>query len=122
MLFVFTSISNRFSKVLHNDLAKDEELFSADGDYQFTIYRLMRDRLGNDWTRFNPFTNVLWLHYVVDKLIDGARYQTTRTRVHCHSMDKLMEIRDQFLDHKSATSLSMMLQNILQPQLILNIF
>lgn len=93
-------------------MAKDEELFAADGDYQFTIYRLMRDRLGNDWTLFNPFTNVLWLHYVVDKLIDGARYQSTRSRIHWQAMEKLMEIRDQFLDHKSATALSMMLVNI----------
>ena len=31
--------------VLYNNLADDEELFSAVGDYQFDIYRLMRDRL-----------------------------------------------------------------------------
>lgn len=98
--------------MLHNDLAKDEELFSADGDYQFTIYRLMRDRLKNNWTAFNPYTNVLWLHYVVDKLIDGARYQSTRARIHWQAMEKLMEIRDQFLDHTSATALLNVLLNI----------
>lgn len=31
--------------VLYNNLADDEELFNADGDYQFDIYRFMRDRL-----------------------------------------------------------------------------
>lgn len=31
--------------LLYNNLADDEELFSADGDYQFDIYRLMRDRV-----------------------------------------------------------------------------
>lgn len=31
--------------VLYNNLADDEDLFSAVGDYQFDIYRLMRDRL-----------------------------------------------------------------------------
>lgn len=31
--------------VLYNNLANDEELFNADGDYQFDIYRLMRDRV-----------------------------------------------------------------------------
>jgi serine/threonine-protein kinase haspin len=31
--------------VLYDNLAKDEELFSAHGDYQFDIYRYMRLRL-----------------------------------------------------------------------------
>lgn len=31
--------------VLYDNLAKDEELFSAHGDYQFDIYRLMRYRV-----------------------------------------------------------------------------
>ena len=31
--------------VLYNNLARDEELFNSTGDYQFDIYRLMRDRL-----------------------------------------------------------------------------
>lgn len=56
----------------------DRAIFEAEGDdYQFEIYRLMRDSLtdGNedealeDWTQFHPNTNVLWLHYLVDKLL-----------------------------------------------------
>jgi serine/threonine-protein kinase haspin len=31
--------------VFYDNLARDEELFEATGDYQFDIYRLMRDRL-----------------------------------------------------------------------------
>lgn len=31
--------------VLYNDLANDEELFEATGDYQFDIYRLMKARV-----------------------------------------------------------------------------
>ena len=30
---------------LYNDLSNDEELFLAQGDYQFEIYRMMRDVL-----------------------------------------------------------------------------
>lgn len=31
--------------VLYDNLARDEELFQSNGDYQFDIYRLMRDRV-----------------------------------------------------------------------------
>lgn len=93
-------------QILHNDLSNDKELFSANGDYQFLIYRLMRTRLNDDWSRFNPYTNVLWLHYVVDKLICGARYQSTKTRMHSNAYDKLMSIRDAFLEYKSALDLA----------------
>lgn len=31
---------------LYNDLAADDSLFDAVGDYQFEVYRLMRDKLG----------------------------------------------------------------------------
>ena len=52
----------------YNDLTTDPELFEATGDYQFDIYRLMRDRLDNSWERYNPKTNIYWLHYVIDKV------------------------------------------------------
>lgn len=31
--------------ILFNNIARDEELFQSSGDYQFDIYRLMRDRV-----------------------------------------------------------------------------
>lgn len=31
---------------LYNDLAADDSLFDAVGDYQFAVYRHMRDKLG----------------------------------------------------------------------------
>lgn len=30
----------------YNDISSDEDLFTATGDYQFDIYRMMRDLLG----------------------------------------------------------------------------
>lgn len=32
--------------VVYNDLAQDEELFTAEGDYQFEVYRLMQEKNG----------------------------------------------------------------------------
>lgn len=88
--------------VLYNDLSNDEELFTAGGDYQFDIYRLMKGNLGNDWRRFEPFNNILWLHYIVDKLINGARYKNTKSRKHRLAIEDLMVVRDEILDYKSA--------------------
>ncbi|KAF7332260.1 Other/Haspin protein kinase [Mycena kentingensis (nom. inval.)] len=47
----------------------EEEIFEGEGDYQFDIYRYMRDHNGSDWQAFNPLTNALWLHYLVTKLL-----------------------------------------------------
>lgn len=51
------------------DISMDEELFMGQGDYQFEIYRIMRRENGNNWTSYNPHTNVLWLHYLCSKLL-----------------------------------------------------
>ncbi|KAG5682986.1 hypothetical protein PVAND_012300 [Polypedilum vanderplanki] len=92
--------------VLYDNLAKDEELFEQDseGEYQFEIYRLMRDRVENDFIRFEPFTNLLWLHYLVDKLIDGARYRYSKSDKHKFALNKLMHLRDVLLDDFQSAS------------------
>lgn len=88
-----------------NDLAHDEDLFSATGDYQYEIYRLMRKRLGNVWSAFEPYTNVLWLHYMIDKLINGARYRLKQSKKHKTAIRQMMTLRDQVTDFKSAVDL-----------------
>lgn len=47
----------------------DEAIFEAEGGYQFDMYRMMRSTTQNDWAGYHPSTNVLWLHYLVDKLL-----------------------------------------------------
>jgi hypothetical protein len=37
------------------------EMMRDTGDYQFDIYRIMREHVGSDWEKFNPFTNVMVL-------------------------------------------------------------
>ncbi|KAL3864421.1 hypothetical protein ACJMK2_006105 [Sinanodonta woodiana] len=60
------------------DLAKDETLFEGKGDYQFEVYRLMKQENGNNWELFNPHTNVLWIHYLADKMVYAKRYAQNR--------------------------------------------
>ncbi|KAL2084129.1 hypothetical protein ACEWY4_019647 [Coilia grayii] len=66
------------------DISTDEELFMGQGDYQFDIYRKMREENENNWSEYHPHTNVLWLHYLTDKLLamkykGGARSAQART-------------------------------------------
>ncbi|CAG4974784.1 unnamed protein product [Parnassius apollo] len=84
------------------DLSTDEALFDAVGDRQFTVYRLMRERLCNDWKNFEPYTNILWLDYIVDKMITSLRYKRTNTKIHKHYTAKLKAIKHRILDYGSA--------------------
>lgn len=100
--FTFSRITFN-SQALYSDLGADEELFSADGDYQFDIYRHMRDKnwylskmfnvniilllvtynyiFSNDWSAFQAYSNILWMHYLSDKMIKGARYTHPKSKV-----------------------------------------
>ncbi|GMS96237.1 hypothetical protein PENTCL1PPCAC_18412, partial [Pristionchus entomophagus] len=51
------------------DLEQDEELFQGQGDYQFDIYRLMRQHNKGNWRDFCPKSNIFWLHYMATELI-----------------------------------------------------
>ncbi|KAM6239474.1 serine/threonine-protein kinase haspin [Spheniscus humboldti] len=57
------------------DLSTDEELFQGTGDYQFDIYRQMKAENSNSWTDYHPHSNVLWLHYLSDKLLKDMGYK-----------------------------------------------
>lgn len=57
------------------DLSTDEELFQGTGDYQFDIYRQMKVENSNSWADYHPHSNVLWLHYLSDKLLKGVCYK-----------------------------------------------
>ncbi|KAG6817858.1 hypothetical protein H0H87_001690 [Tephrocybe sp. NHM501043] len=49
------------------------EVFMGEGDYQFDVYRMMKLHNGGAWEEFKPFTNVMWLHYLVTKLMKSKR-------------------------------------------------
>ncbi|KAI0268119.1 hypothetical protein BC834DRAFT_867963 [Gloeopeniophorella convolvens] len=56
----------------------DEDIFDGEGDYQFDIYRLMRDHIGGRWDDFRPLTNVMWLHYLTLKLLKSKQLRAPR--------------------------------------------
>ncbi|XP_034192367.2 haspin isoform X1 [Osmia lignaria lignaria] len=85
-----------------NDLALDPTLFTAQGEYQFEVYRLMRDKVKNDWQQFEPYTNILWLHYTLDKMITAVRYRKRNLRIHQNNIKKLQELKNEILTYSSA--------------------
>lgn len=90
--------------VMYNNLAQDPSLFTAQGDYQFEIYRQMKTANKNEWQSFTPYTNVLWLHYILDKMINECYYKNVKTKVHKTNMDQLHKLKQTMLDSESATA------------------
>ncbi|XP_063221720.1 uncharacterized protein LOC134530636 isoform X2 [Bacillus rossius redtenbacheri] len=90
---------------IFNDLSLDPDLFvplEQCSDYQFQIYTMMRVAVEDDWKRFEPKTNIQWLHYLADKLIKLARYVRARTKVHSDAKRKLQYLYDCCLLYSSA--------------------
>ena len=90
------------------DLEKDEDYFTGEGDYQFDVYRMMREENHGEWNKFHPKNNLFWIHYLVDKFIQGVKYsgrKKTKAQLapfrefkdrilQCNSISEI--IRDQF--------------------------
>lgn len=88
------------------DLSADEEVFQGRGDYQFDIYRQMRDENLNSWADYFPHSNILWLHYLVDKLLKEVSYKRKPTSSSMRQVQKQLELfSKQVLSFGSATEL-----------------
>ncbi|XP_050080575.1 serine/threonine-protein kinase haspin homolog [Anopheles maculipalpis] len=79
---------------LFNDLSTDEELFTAEGDYQFEIYRNMKAALHNQWNLHSPKTNVYWLHYLLDKLTSMRKFREKTSKAHKTAMKTMKELKE----------------------------
>ncbi|XP_006167658.1 serine/threonine-protein kinase haspin, partial [Tupaia chinensis] len=92
--------------VIFCDISKDEDLFKGEGDYQFEIYRLMRKENNNCWGEYHPYNNVLWLHYLTDKIL---KQMTFKTKCNTPAMKQLKKKIQYFyrtmLNFSSATDL-----------------
>ncbi|XP_014665190.1 PREDICTED: uncharacterized protein LOC106807388 [Priapulus caudatus] len=87
--------------VIYVDLALDPTIFTGEGDYQFSIYRRMKEKNENNWEMHCPFTNVLWLHYIMDKLLFETNYHQhdPETRV---ALRTFRDAYKELLNHISA--------------------
>merc|ERR1712059_80348 len=95
--------------IIFNNLALDPDLFKAKGkdqggDYQFDIYRKMKDNNQDSWSEFHPRTNVFWLHYMLDKLVpakatEGVSYTAKKTaKNHKSGLSRLRALRERLLE------------------------
>nr|XP_032819132.1 serine/threonine-protein kinase haspin isoform X4 [Petromyzon marinus] len=84
------------------NMALDEMLFQGQGDYQYDIYRMMRNENNNNWAAYAPHTNVLWLHYLAGKMLHGVN---CRRRRHVSPRSRLERFAREALAFPSATEL-----------------
>merc|ERR1712080_172751 len=104
-----TIIDYTLSRMLHrgcivyNNLEEDPELFTGKGDYQFDVYRLMRKKLKKKWDAYEPFTNVLWLHYTLDKMERECKYRSKHSKHHLLGLQNIHQWKRKILKHASAT-------------------
>ncbi|XP_039177310.1 serine/threonine-protein kinase haspin [Crotalus tigris] len=88
------------------DLSTDDEVFQGGGDYQFDIYRQMREENANNWADYFPHSNILWLHYLANKLLSEVSYKHKPTTSSLKQLEKQLRLFSaNVLNFKSATEL-----------------
>eukprot|EP01134_Creolimax_fragrantissima_P007046 CFRG7046T1 len=96
-------------KLLYFDLAT-EEIFHGKGDPQFQVYRDMKKALHNKWDEFCPYTNVLWLKYILDKLLKHQKFgRIKRDSPEDIVRSRLRAVKSESLQKKTSLELALML-------------
>lgn len=67
--------------------------------YQFNAILLCR----NEWEKFTPYTNVLWLHYILDKMTSECYFKNVKTKIHKTHHAQLSKMKHEMLGYESAT-------------------
>ncbi|XP_007935674.1 serine/threonine-protein kinase haspin [Orycteropus afer afer] len=92
--------------VVFCDISMDEDLFTGEGDYQFEIYRLMRKENNNCWGEYHPYNNVLWLHYLTDKILKQVTFKhKNNTSAMKQVKREIQHFHETMLNFSSATEL-----------------
>ena len=61
---------------------------------------MMQTEVNDNWEQFQPKTNIMWLHYLLDKLINVVPYKNKRSQVHKKAMARLKNIK--IMEYSSA--------------------
>jgi serine/threonine-protein kinase haspin len=95
------------------NLGEDKELFNGTAsEYQFEVYRLMRADNGNDWKRYQPRSNLLWIHYLLDHFLStrcflpkSSKAKSSAVALRGQNKAALEALKDDVLSFPSATFL-----------------
>ena len=66
--------------------------------YYFSNFR-------NSWEKFDPHSNVLWLHYLADKLVYSTTYSSSNARKDRDVLRQFRQFMSQMLKNKSSTEM-----------------
>uniref|UniRef100_A0A2C9KG07 non-specific serine/threonine protein kinase n=1 Tax=Biomphalaria glabrata TaxID=6526 RepID=A0A2C9KG07_BIOGL len=89
------------------DVASDDGLFEGTGDFQFDVYRDMKKENGNDWQKFNPRTNIMWVNYLCQKLMITLKKRKDNSRLVRSMKKKLQDVLDVVLQYDSCLQLTL---------------
>ncbi|CAJ0576496.1 unnamed protein product, partial [Mesorhabditis spiculigera] len=89
----------RDGNTIYFDLEQDPDIFTGKGLYQFDVYRLMRKANGRDWARFEPKSNLLWVHYLSKEMLKGKKKGISKSR-----KQALQKVFDKALKYDSITA------------------
>nr|ACI49169.1 hypothetical protein Csp3_JD01.001 [Caenorhabditis angaria] len=67
--FTLSRIKKEATTVFLN-LENDDEIFKGQNDPQFDVYRRMRQNNNRDWQEFQPCTNLWWVEYLANRMIE----------------------------------------------------
>lgn len=89
------------SKFIYKDLSVEKSIFEGHGDYQFDVYRQMKDATENDWQVFRPQTNVCWLQYLHHIFIESNEKKLKATVKDRHAKKLLTDFVEVFGKYSS---------------------
>eukprot|EP00854_Cymbomonas_tetramitiformis_P001209 gene1209-1785_t len=97
--FTLSRVDTLSGDIAFCNLSDDPEIFQGPaGDCQMETYRRMRKVTKDRWDNFTPKTNVYWLHYLADTLLNKKSLPCTPEEKH-----SLKSFRKDVLRYKSAS-------------------